>query len=147
MRKSPIAQNVSMDFLADLTKDFTGADITELCQRAAKAAIRESISAEEDRRRLAAQDGETPDAEMDDAVDPVPVINRDHFEEALAAARRSVTVSDLHKFEDFRRKFDPVYAKAHGGAESAPDITLNWPEDNTAQFAVNADDDDDDLYD
>ena len=43
--------------------------------------------------------------------DPVPQITRRHFEEAFAAARRSVSVHDLHKFEEFRKKFDPVYAK------------------------------------
>jgi len=65
----------------------------------------------------------------------------------LQAARRSVTVSDLYKFEEFRKKFDPVYAKKTGNNDNAPDIRLNWPEDNSAQFAVNANDDDDDLYD
>jgi len=29
--------------MAELTADFSGADITELCQRAAKSAIRDSI--------------------------------------------------------------------------------------------------------
>lgn len=142
LRKSPIAPNVSMDFCADMTENFTGADITELCQRSCKAAIRECIAAEEDRRRLCADAGE--DAEMDENVeDPVPVITRRHFEEAFAAARRSVNTHDLHKFEEFRKKFDPVYAK-----KSAGDVTkvrINWPEDNSAQFAAN--DDDDDLYD
>jgi transitional endoplasmic reticulum ATPase len=47
LRKTPIAPNVSFDFLAELTEGFTGADITELCQRATKAAIRESIEADE----------------------------------------------------------------------------------------------------
>ena len=31
LRKSPVAENVSLDFLAEMTKDFTGADITEFC--------------------------------------------------------------------------------------------------------------------
>merc|ERR1711970_910425 len=61
LRKSPVAPNVSMDFLSDLTQDFTGADITELCQRAAKSAIRDAITAEEERRRLA---GDGADADM-----------------------------------------------------------------------------------
>merc|ERR1712147_486771 len=61
LRKSPVAPNVTFDFCAELTQDFTGADITELCQRAAKAAIREAITAEEERRRLA---GENDDVEM-----------------------------------------------------------------------------------
>merc|ERR1712176_41479 len=51
LRKSPVAPDISFDLTAELTADFTGADITELCQRAAKAAIRDSIGAEEERRR------------------------------------------------------------------------------------------------
>ncbi len=31
LRKTPVAPNVNMDFLADLTDGFTGADLTELC--------------------------------------------------------------------------------------------------------------------
>merc|ERR1712054_522244 len=31
LRKSPVAPNVSMDFCSELTENFTGADITELC--------------------------------------------------------------------------------------------------------------------
>merc|ERR1712157_54805 len=73
LRKSPIAPNVNMDFCADLTENFTGADITELCQRACKAAIRESISAEEERRRLAADD-ENAAMDADEVQDPVPEI-------------------------------------------------------------------------
>lgn len=125
LRKSPVAPNVSFDFMSDLTQDFTGADITELCQRAAKAAIRDAISAEEERRRLAAGN-EAGDAEME-AEDPVPVITRTHFEEAFHAARKSVTTHDLYKFEEFRKKFDPVYAKKSAGQAQVPKI--HWPED------------------
>ena len=82
--------------------------MTELCQRATKAAIRESIAAEEDRKKL--MNG-NDDVEMED---PVPVITRAHFEEALANARRSVTEYDLNKFELFRTKFDPAYAAKVG---------------------------------
>lgn len=123
LRKSPIAPNISFDFMAELTQDFTGADITELCQRAAKSAIRDAIAAEEDRKRLA---GDDADADME-AEDPVPVITRAHFEEAFHAARRSVTTHDLYKFDEFRKKFDPVYAKKSAGQSQVPKI--NWPED------------------
>lgn len=145
LRKSPVAPNVSFDFMSDLTQDFTGADITELCQRSAKAAIRESIMAEEERRRLQGDD-ENAAMDAEEVQDPVPVISRHHFEEAFASARRSVTVHDLHKFEEFRKKFDPVYAKKAGGGDSAiPKIA--WPEDNAGQFQNPAGaDDDDDLY-
>ena len=46
-----------MEFLGSLTEGFTGADITELCQRATKAAIRESIEVEEQKRALARENG------------------------------------------------------------------------------------------
>jgi len=113
LRKSPTNPNVNVDFLAELTDGFTGADITEMCQRATKAAIRESIEAEEQRKALMKdQEGE----DMMDMDDPVPTINRKHFEEALGAARKSVTNYDLDKFEQFRRKYDPAYAAKVTGA-------------------------------
>merc|ERR1711957_362471 len=99
-------------------------------------------AAEEERRRAAAEAGEDADME-EDVKDPVPMITRTHFEEAFNAARRSVTTHDLHKFEEFRKKFDPVYAKKAAGDESKPRV--NWPESDVAQF--DAQDDDDDLYD
>jgi transitional endoplasmic reticulum ATPase len=143
LRKAPIAGNVSFDFLSDWTKDFTGADITEMCQRAAKSAIRDSIGAEEDRRRLAAENGEE-EADVDmEAEDPVPVITRVHFEEAMNNARRSVATADLFKYDEFRKKSDPVYAKENG-AGSGPGI--NWPEEEAGQFNQEGDDEED-LYD
>lgn len=100
--------------------------MTELCQRATKAAIREAIAAEEERKKLLA--GEDAPMEMDD---PVPVITRAHFEEAMANARRSVTEYDLQKFEQFRQKFDPAYASRVAGKQRA---VINWPQDNSSQF-------------
>ena len=46
LRKSPISKEVDLPFLAKMTKGFSGADLTEICQRACKLAIRESIDAE-----------------------------------------------------------------------------------------------------
>merc|ERR1719409_60447 len=132
-KKSPIAPNVPMSFIAQKTDCFSGADLAELGQRAAKAAIRDAIAADE----LKGDDG------MDD--DGVAEIGRKHFEEAFAGARRSVAASDLAKFEHFRKKFDPVYmnqASADGG------VLIQWPDDATT-FGGNAAaavDDDDDLY-
>jgi len=41
LRKTPIDANVDLNFLSGLTDGFSGADITEVCQRAAKAAVRD----------------------------------------------------------------------------------------------------------
>ena len=137
LRKSPVAPNVNIEFLAQQCEGFSGADMTELCQRATKAAIRESIAAEEERRKLMSD--EDANMEMDD---PVPVITRAHFEEAMANARKSVTEYDLTKFEQFRTKFDPAYAAKTGNRQR---VVINWPEDNSSQFQKQ-EEDDDDLY-
>jgi len=128
LRKTPLAKNISFDFLADLTEGFTGADLTELCQRSTKSAIRESIEADEQRKALMKENADG-DQNMAEAEDPVPVITRKHFEEALACARKSVTAYDLDKFEQFRKKYDPAYAARVSGAAS---IKINWPEDNSS---------------
>ena len=89
---------------------------------------------------------------MAEMEDPVPVITRTHFEEALGAARKSVTgyvnifiitcLQDLDKFEQFRKKYDPAYAAKVAGSAK---IKINWPDDHSSQFQAAANDDDD-LY-
>merc|ERR1711871_734884 len=110
---------------------FSGADLAELCQRAAKAAIRDAIAADE----LKAGD----DAMDDDAT---AEIGRKHFEEAFAGARRSVGITDLAKYDQFRKKFDPVYMNSSSG-DSGPLIV--WPDDTTQFTSSAAVDDEDDL--
>ena len=124
-----------------MTEGFSGADLTELCQRACKAAIRDSIGAEEERRKIVEAQGGDVEMQEENAVDAVPYITRKHFEEAFFAARKSVSQTDLGRFEEFRRKMDPAYAKKVGGTSTVPKIT--WPEDTTAQFNAG---NDDDLY-
>lgn len=51
LRKSPVAPDVEMTYIAKVTHGFSGADITEICQRACKLAIRQSIENEIRRER------------------------------------------------------------------------------------------------
>ena len=101
LRKSPVSQSVDLDFMAKATHGFSGADLTEICQRACKLAIRESIEKEitKERRRKEAQ--ERGEDIMEDDEDPVPEITRAHFEEAMKFARRSVSDNDIRKYEMF----------------------------------------------
>lgn len=46
-----VAQDVDLDYLAKVAHGFSGADLTEICQRACKLAIRESIEQEIRRER------------------------------------------------------------------------------------------------
>jgi transitional endoplasmic reticulum ATPase len=78
LKKSPIADDVRLEYIAEHTKGFSGADLTEICQRAAKLAIRESIEADIRREREKKRREDAGDSLMDDDVeeDPVPKITR-----------------------------------------------------------------------
>ena len=81
LRKSPVAPDVDLIFLAKNTHGFSGADLTEICQRAAKLAIRESIEADirKAREKKEKEEAAGDDAKMEEDVeeeDPVPVIAR-----------------------------------------------------------------------
>merc|ERR1711871_1792729 len=132
LRKSPIAPNVPIPFIAQKTEGFSGADLAEFCQRAAKAAIRDAIAADE-----------LADGEMDTGMGTE--ICRKHFEEAFGGARRSVDATQLAKYDQFRKKFDPVYMAQSGGDGG---LVINWPDAPVIGGAAGAaaDDDDDDLY-
>merc|ERR1719482_1219987 len=46
LRKSPLSPDIDLAFIAKMTPGYSGADLTEICQRSAKLAIRESIERE-----------------------------------------------------------------------------------------------------
>lgn len=80
LRKSPVSPDVDLSFLAKNTHGFSGADLTEICQRAAKLAIRESIDAdirkarEKREKEDSAPEGEIKMEEDEEEDDPVPEI-------------------------------------------------------------------------
>lgn len=123
LKKSPIAPEVDIQFLAKNTHGFSGADLTEICQRAAKLAIRESIEADVRRAREKRDRGEE-DMEEDEEEDPVPQITREHFEEAMKFARRSVSDQDIRRYEMFAQ-----VSQIFSGSSSWFDVGL--PESST----------------
>lgn len=118
LRKSPVDEAVDLEQLAKATEGFSGADITEICQRAAKNAIRESVAAEIDRAKKM-EAGEVDPSEP--FQDPVPSIRRDHFEEAMSRARRSVSDKDIRQYEQFMSKMKSDSMAAGAGNFSFSD--------------------------
>ncbi|KAG1146078.1 hypothetical protein G6F37_004970 [Rhizopus arrhizus] len=103
LRKSPVSPDVDLGILAKHTQGFSGADLAEICQRAAKLAIREDIEKDiaKERARKAKEDaGEDVGMEEDEEETP-GVITRAHFEEAMRFARRSVSDADIRRYEVF----------------------------------------------
>jgi len=95
LRKSPLAKEVDLEVLAKATNGFSGADITEICQRACKFAIRESIYADIEMKKETEQTGTVSPFT---STDPVPEITKAHFLEAMKYARRSVSDGDIRKY-------------------------------------------------
>lgn len=142
LRKSPLAKDVDIEFLAKKTPGFSGADLTEICQRAVKLAIRESIEKEIERSR---NKMETEETKEEDEVDPVPEIRKDHFEMAMQYARRSVSDQDIRKYEMFAQTLQQ--ARGFGNNFKFPEGQQPQQQSGQTgqQFSSNQENDDD-LY-
>jgi len=133
LRKSPVAKDVDLDYLAQKTNGFSGADLTEICQRACKLAIRESIEKELELQEARKESGEG--AMETDFPDPVPSLTRAHFEEAMRYARRSVSDHDIRKYEMFAQTLQQSRGMA----------SFKFPE-QTHQAQPSTQEEDEDLY-
>lgn len=89
LKKTPLDPDVDIEGMARSLEGFSGADIAEICQRAAKLAIRESIEYEI----------KNPNSKDD----PVPALSSRHFIEAMKGSRRSVTQQEIESFESFAK--------------------------------------------
>ncbi|KAJ5102177.1 cell division cycle protein 48 [Penicillium alfredii] len=104
LRKTPVATDVDMAFIASKTHGFSGADLGFVTQRAVKLAIKEAITADIERqkqREAAGEDVKMEDEEDLEEEDPVPELTRAHFEEAMKSARRSVSDVEIRRYEAF----------------------------------------------
>merc|ERR1711887_351269 len=142
LRKSPVSKEVDLSYLSKILHGFSGADLTEICQRACKLAIRESIAIDIQRER---ERDAKPDSGMEVDDDPVPEITKGHFEEAMKFARRSVTDNDIRKYEMFAQTLQQ--ARGFGNNFRFPDGSSggNAPAGGSGQGNFN-NDDEDDLY-
>ncbi len=150
LRKTPVNKEVDLQYLASQTEKFTGADLTEICQRAAKLAIREDIMRNIEREKIKAEaeaQGVMQDDEIEDE-DLVPEILPKHFEEAVRNARRSVSDRDLAQYSSFAQNLQQSRAQLTTGGGSLNNFA--FPRNNNTNqpggAAAAAVDDEEDLY-
>ena len=151
LRKSPINKDVDLQYLAAQTEKFTGADLTEICQRAAKLAIREDISRNIEReniRREAEAQGVMDDDAGVEEEDLVPEIMPKHFEEAVRNARRSVSDRDLAQYSAFSQTLQQSRSQltAAGGSLSTFQFPVGAPAAHGAAAGAIQEEDEEDLY-
>mmetsp|Transcript_17270 Transcript_17270/g.56079 ORF Transcript_17270/g.56079 Transcript_17270/m.56079 type:complete len:190 (-) Transcript_17270:937-1506(-) len=136
LRKSPLAPEVDLEFLAKTTHGFSGADLTEICQRACKLAIRHEIDEQQ-----------AAEAEAEAAGKPLPEVRSDgmlsakHFAEAMKNARRSVSKAELARYNKFRKDQATDTKKK----DAAPPAEAAAPAEPAAPEA--SDEEAEDLYD
>lgn len=136
--------------MAKMTKGFSGADLTEICQRACKLAIRENIDAEirkeKERQAKGAKGMEVDDDDDDEHAE----VGKRHFEEAMRFARRSVSDQDIKKYEMFSqtlqqsRGFGQNFRFPDEGGAPAPAAPAGSGSGGQSNFADVGDEDD--LY-
>ncbi|CAK7355489.1 unnamed protein product [Dovyalis caffra] len=135
------SRHVDLAALAKLTEGFSGADITEICQRACKYAIREEIEKDIQRERT-----KSPEVMDEDAVDEVAEIKVTHFEEAMKYDRKSVSYSDILKYKAFSQNLQQ--SRGFGSDFKFSQSAAGAPNDlNPFTSSGSRDNDDVDLYD
>lgn len=128
LKKSPISDDVNLTYIAKCTVGFSGADLTEICQRACKLAIREDIEIEKQGESMS---DESVSLSKLTKYFIIFYIFRRHFEEAMKSARKSVSDADLRRYEMFAQNLQQI----RGGTSN-----FKFP-DATGQNDI-----DDDLY-
>ncbi len=92
----PLADDVSIDELAEKTEGYSGADIEAVCREAGMQAIREFI-------------GSNGRENIKDSAERIKV-HRRHFEKALEKVRPSLTKEDIERYEQIVKDFHKMYA-------------------------------------
>jgi transitional endoplasmic reticulum ATPase len=154
LRKAPVAPSVDRNQIAEKTNGFSGADLTEICSRAARFAVKDAIAAEEAERQK--MDPEHPNYvegyETPEDFDPVPEITTRHFQESMKYARRSVSDIQLRQYEMIaQQQLSRVgldFTAPPGGAPAGAGMTQPAAAagDDDLYGAGPMADDDDDLY-
>merc|ERR1712190_28684 len=147
LRKTPLSKSVDLSHLAKITKGFSGADLTEICQRACKLAIQENIETEIRKEKEREKSGGAMDIDNDEEDDAE--VEKRHFEEAMKFARRSVSDQDIKKYEMFAqtlqqsRGFGQNFRFPEGGIDGGNSGGSGGQSGRGQNFE---DGDDDDLY-
>jgi transitional endoplasmic reticulum ATPase len=116
LRKSPVAPDLDLRDLANRTEGFSGADITEVCQRACKLAIRGEIAAQEAAEAAAIAKGEPPPE-----VKAEGLLSKAHFDDAMRTARKSVSKTELARYLKFKKELEGGKGIAQAMAAGASD--------------------------
>ncbi len=92
LRGKPLADDVDLDKLVEMTEGYVGADIEAICREATMLALREVLS-------------EGMDREKAKEIIPEIKIKMKHFETALKKVKKSTAKEDMKRYEEFAKAY------------------------------------------
>ncbi|XBJ25399.1 hypothetical protein VPH35_003063 [Triticum aestivum] len=134
-----MVKDVDLGALARFTAGFSGADIMEICQRACKYAIREDIEKDMERQRMGK---DTMEVDGGQEEEEVAEIKAPHFEQSMKYARRSVSDTDIRKYQAFAQ----MLQRSRGFGTEFHFLAQPQASEAPADTIVASDEDEDDLY-
>lgn len=153
LRKSPVDPDVDLEWFAERTEGYSGADIHGICKLAARVAIRTTIQYELEREKKKAakraeceEKGEqyNEDEEMDTEEDPVPTITKRMLLLALKETKPSVTRAQYQTYLDMKKKFDAEQGQNINIVDDSPALGSESAVAPASQPARNFADEEDD---
>jgi len=113
LRHSPLDPDVDLEWFAEQTEGYSGADLSGVAKMSARIAIRHSIKArlkseqqKAEKRAAAEAINETYDSDDDMEVDPVPTLTKRMMLQALKDSKKSVSTAQYQKYLDMKKTFD-----------------------------------------
>jgi transitional endoplasmic reticulum ATPase len=165
LRKSPVDPDVDFEWLGEQTHGYSGADLAGIAKVAAKLAIRQTIAKQvsrlkqkEMKRKQAEESGTEYVSDEEEEQDEVPMITMEMLKASLKESKRSVTTAEYQKYLEMKVQFDreagiipesggqPVQ-QDYGSYQAPPTQSRQPAPANANQPVLQADEDDDDIYD
>lgn len=146
LRKTPIHHDVDLSFIAANTDKFTGADLTEICNRAVKFAISKEINKSKEFEEIKKDMSPDEIEEFENnLMEEESLVLSCHFEEAIRNARRSVSDIDLNQYMQFANTLQQSRAQLNKMGSSLGTFSFPKKENN---FNNNhyMEEEEDDLY-
>ena len=149
LRKTPIHPDVDLAYIAANTDKFTGADLTEIANRAVKFAISDEIARSREKESIMKLmvSEELEKLEQEQKEEPEPVVLPRHFEEAVRNGRRSVSDKDLYQYQQFASSLHQSRAQLNSVGNTISNFS--FPKNHSTSTSGNNMDivqEDEDLY-
>lgn len=142
LRKTPIHRDIDLAHVAANTDKFTGADLTEICNRAVKLAIGDEIIRSKELEEMKTVMSPEEIEELEQKEIESIVLPR-HFEQAVRNARRSVSDKDLHQYSQFANTLHQSRAQLNSVGGSLGNFSFSQVNNANGQTMV---EEEEDLY-